>query len=139
MRRNLIFACFILMLSFATLAEDTIVETCANGAGTVVTGVVTGHKYCRSNKKMNWWNTNSWCDGLGMKLFDLSKDCACSDTVSNCANRSCAELDGAISTDQVWTVNVCSENGSYYYATKYGAGCNKNNRVDGQGGYALCK
>ena len=91
MRNFLILTCSVIMISSVTFADDT-VETCANGAGTVVIGAVSGHKYCNSKNGMNWWNAVTWCDGLGRRLFDLS-DCACSDTTANCVNK-CPELEG---------------------------------------------
>jgi hypothetical protein len=90
MHKILLF-CGLLMTSSMTFADDATVETCANGAGTVLTGAVTGQKYCKGNKAMNWWNANSWCDGMGMKLFSLN-DCACSETTANCAGNHCPEL-----------------------------------------------
>ncbi len=81
--RLLMIICGILMMSSVVLAEDTTAETCADGAGTVVIGAVSGHKYCKSKIGMNWWNAVSWCDGIGRKLFSLD-DCACSNATANC-------------------------------------------------------
>ncbi len=101
--------CITLMVSTIALADDTTttVETCANGAGTVVIGAVTGHKYCNSNTRMNWWNAWSWCDALGRRLF-AATDCACSST--NCSSWIvCPEMKGVTSnpdythTDVSWT------------------------------------
>ena len=95
--------CISLMVPTITLAEDTtITETCADGAGVVIAGAVSEHKYCMSNKTMNWWNAVSWCDGLNKKLFNLN-DCSCSGTI-NCTGK-CPEL--ALGTGGVyfWTAN----------------------------------
>lgn len=90
MRNVLILMCGMVMLSSVAFADDTTtIETCADGAGIVIEGAVTGYKYCKSNTKMNWWNAYAWCDALEMRLFDLS-DCACSDTISDCSR--CVEL-----------------------------------------------
>ena len=72
--KRLILLTAILLTSTVVLAEDTTTETCANGAGTVITGAVTGHKYCMSNNTMNWWNAHAWCDAIGDRLFSLN-DC----------------------------------------------------------------
>ena len=98
--RKILIISSMLMMSFAVLAQE--VETCANGAGTVITGTVTGHKYCKSNSTMNWWNTHAWCDSLGTRLFDLS-DCACGDITADCAGNKCPELTGVGPVGWSWT------------------------------------
>lgn len=139
MRKILLLTCGILMISNMTLAENT-AETCADGAGTVVVGAVTGYKYCMSNKKMNWWNANAWCDGLGRSLFDLKTDCACSDTMADCYSYKCPEIYQVYPQHQIWTATTGCTNGNYYYSFELGYGrCNNNNRGDSGGGYALCK
>ena len=55
MSKVLALTCGILMFSSIAFANYTNVETCADGTGTVVVGVVTGHKYCKG-KRMDWWN-----------------------------------------------------------------------------------
>lgn len=103
MKQFLMLACLSMMISKVTIAEET-TETCANGAGTVITGAVTGHKYCKSNNTMNWWNAVAWCDGLEKKLFNLS-DCECSNVTANCSEngkKMCAELI-KVGSQQIWT------------------------------------
>lgn len=73
MHKFLLLTCSICFMSMVALADE-IVETCADGGGTIVIGAVSGHKYCRSNKGMTWWNTNSWCDSLGKQAINLN-DC----------------------------------------------------------------
>ena len=94
-----------MMLVTGVNADET-VETCANGAGTVITGAITGYKYCRANKGMNWWNAYAWCDSLDKKMFTLA-DCKCSDTVSNCVGSDgksvCPELTEVGNEWYVWT------------------------------------
>lgn len=102
MKTSLALMCGVLMMSSVVFAEDT-VETCANGAGVVITGAVTGYKYCKSNQQMNWWNAYAWCDAIGKRLFDLN-DCGCSGT-TNC-NGKCPELLAEASTGRIWTINV---------------------------------
>lgn len=65
-----------LVSSSISFASETSTETCANGAGTIIVGKITGHKYCMSHKNLNWWNAHAWCDALGKRLFSLD-DCAC--------------------------------------------------------------
>ncbi len=80
-------------------------EECANGAGIVVTGNVTGKTYCQSKSQPgSWWNAYSWCDAMQMQLVSLS-DCGCSDSVSNCANSQCPEFKDVL-TQPVWTMNL---------------------------------
>lgn len=81
----------ILLFSSVALAEEATTETCANGAGFILKGAVTGHAYCLSNNIMNWWNAVAWCDGLKMELASRA-DCACSDTTGNCADGRCPEF-----------------------------------------------
>ena len=89
MKQFLMTICGFLFITSVAMADDTTVEKCANGAGTVVVGTVTGHKYCMSNNSMNWWNAYSWCDAQGRRLISLD-DCGCSVEV-NCHNV-CAEF-----------------------------------------------
>lgn len=89
MRPFLMLTCGILFVTSVAMADDTPTETCANGAGTVVIGVITGHKYCMSNNSMNWWNAYAWCDAQGRRLISMD-DCACSASV-NCDGK-CAEF-----------------------------------------------
>ena len=102
--KQLILLTAILLTSTVTLAEDTTTtETCANGAGTVITGAVSGRKYCKSNSgDMNWWNAYAWCDAMGRKLFDRA-NCACGNTTADCAGSMCPELKGVSSGDWVWS------------------------------------
>ena len=112
----IILICGVLLTSTVATADDTTVETCANGAGTVFVGQVTKHKYCVSNKSMNWWNAVAWCDGMGRRMFDRS-DCACSGTVSDCRSK-CPELipvDGDKWVNQwAWTASAASSSGNYH-------------------------
>ena len=84
MNKILMMTCGILIASSVALTEDTTTETCANGAGAIITGHITGDKYCKSNKTMNWWNAVSWCDAQNKTLIALS-DCA-STKVNVCDN-----------------------------------------------------
>lgn len=100
MRNFLILAFGILVVSSIAIAEETTTpETCADGAGTVVVGAVTEHKYCRSNNMMNWWNAMAWCDGMGKQLIDLNTDCYRNGTTSRW---NCPEMVGCVST-WIWT------------------------------------
>ena len=59
------------------------------------TGKATGHKYCKSNNSMNWWNAYAQCDAVNMNLVDLS-DCGCIDASQKCGTSgdSCPNLFG---------------------------------------------
>ena len=102
MHKILILTCGLLIMSSVAMAEgETAVETCAGGAGTILTGK-SGYKYCRSNKGTNWWNAHTWCDALGKRMFDLNTDCGC-DGVANCS-KLCPELiKSETNTFLVWT------------------------------------
>ena len=129
--KRLILLTAILLISTVVLAEDTTTETCANGAGTVITGAVTGHKYCMSNNTMNWWNAVSWCDGQDRRLFNLD-DCGCSSTVS-CTSK-CPEL--LLNVDRrIWTANP-SGNSAAYHAGLLSSGVNVYPRNDDY--YVVC-
>lgn len=127
MRKKLIFVGCILMISAMAFAEDTTTtQTCANGAGTVITGAITGNKYCKSNSRMTWWNAYAWCDGQGRKLFPLD-ECRCSGTID--CKKICPELTVGHSNIWVWTGTPgdasCSYvaelgQGNYSYTGYYG-------------------
>lgn len=110
MNKILMLICGIALVSSAVIADEA-VETCANGAGKIVTGAVTGHKYCMSNKNMNWWNAYAWCDAQGRRLFSLD-DCGC-DGSTNC-NGTCPELAGVYPTwKRFWTASPFSATRNY--------------------------
>ena len=98
--RKILILCGVLMMSSVVIAQDTTAETCADGAGVIVVGDVTGHKYCRSKQFLNWWNAYAWCDALGMKMIDVS-DCLCSGGTMDCANNQCPEFTSQ--SDTIWT------------------------------------
>ena len=135
MRNILILTCGILVISFGVLAEET---TCANGAGTIVEGVVTGHKYCKSNITMDWWNAMTWCDGIGRQLFGLD-DCRCSATTTVCSDKKCPELVGIGNGGYTWTRTPSSDILAYLVQLPSG-GIDANYR-NGYFGYyyAVCK
>lgn len=108
MRNVLILMCGVFMLSTAALADD-ITERCANGAGIVITGTVTGHKYCLRAVGMTWWNAVSWCDAQGRRLVEL-RDCACGNTISDCAGNKCPDLTS--SGGWTWVMNSPSNSTS---------------------------
>ena len=111
MRNVLILMCGMVMLSSVAFADDT-TETCANGAGIVITGAVTGHKYCQSKQGFNWWNAYAWCDAQGRRLFDRS-DCACGNTTADCRGK-CPELVGVGGEHWIWTASSASDSGNYH-------------------------
>ena len=117
--RKILIISSMLMMSFAVSAQEA--ETCANGAGTVITGAVTGHKYCKSNGTMNWWNAHAWCDALGRRLFDRS-DCACGNTTADCANGKCPELVGVGGEQWIWTSTPTPTGSSYAYIVSLSSG-----------------
>ena len=137
--KNLFLICAVLFTTLVALADDITTETCANGAGTVMIGAVTGHEYCMSNKTMNWWNGISWCDAQGRRLFSL-EDCGCHEAVADCSNNRCPELNKGIdkwiltlkpfTTSTIYSVRL--SNGSVFF------GNNLNHRSDSSTMNALC-
>ena len=89
MRQLLIMMCGMLFMASMAVADDTTTETCANGAGIVITGNLSGHKYCLSNQNMSWWNAYAWCDSIGRSLFDASMCCI---NRTNCPHDQCPEF-----------------------------------------------
>lgn len=91
------------MLTVSTVIADDAVSTtpemCSNGTGTIVIGAVTGHKYCKSNQRMNWWNAYAWCDAQGRQLFNMDS-CMCSG-ITNCQGV-CLEL-MAVGSGWIWS------------------------------------
>ena len=109
MNKILILTCGVLMMSSVVLGDDTTTETCANGVGTVITGAVSGHKYCTHVTSMTWWNAYAWCDGMGRRLFSLD-DCEYSVT----GTTACADLQGLKSGEYiVWTANPHGKETAY--------------------------
>ena len=134
MKKNLIIICFVFMVSLAVSATENINQTCANGAGRVIEGVITGHKYCKSNNYFSWYNAYAWCDALGRRLITMD-DCACSETV-DCLGK-CADLVGIGGMTWFWT--AIPYDSSSMYAVRLGE-LRKNERVSSNSGYtyALC-
>ena len=90
MNKILMCICGILMVSSVVMAEDTTTGTCANGAGTIVKGVIRG-EYCWSKTNMDWFNAASWCDSMGLKLIEnIYDDCGCDKL--KCTSTSCPNL-----------------------------------------------
>ncbi|MBO7257681.1 MAG: hypothetical protein J6V11_01940 [Alphaproteobacteria bacterium] len=138
MRKILMLTCGILMVSSVVFAEDT-VETCANGAGFVLIGAVTGHKYCSSYNTMNWWNAWAWCDAMGMRMFDL-KDCACGTTTSDCANNKCPEMTNIGESQWNWIAKSKNASQAYGVNPSHGQTYHSWNRDNSAYGsfHALC-
>lgn len=137
MRNVLILMCGMVMLSSVAFADDTTtIETCADGAGTVVIGAVSEHKYCLSNEGMNWWNTVSWCDAQERRLFDRS-DCACGNTTADCRGK-CPELVGVGGEHWIWTASSASDSGNYHIFLATGIFDGGANRERGYIKRALC-
>ena len=101
MHKILILTCGIVMTSLVVIAEDdTVVKTCANGAGTILVGK-SGHEYCLSNKGMDWWNAYAWCDAQKRRLLDMNVDCG-ENLPSSCPEMSVGRDD----LQYVWTQNI---------------------------------
>ena len=102
----------ILMTSSVIAADETtLTKSCANGAGTIVTGAISGHEYCLSNNdRMVWWDAYAWCDALGRQLFKL-EDCRCS-VDTNCLGR-CPEMNGVSIGMYGWTATPSGTTEAY--------------------------
>lgn len=111
--------CIILCISPSSFAEETL-DVCANGVGTVITGV-SGHKYCKSNTYMNWWNAYTWCDVQGRRMFSM-EDCSC-DALTNCEGI-CPELKGA-TNEWSWTITPSGVATSYLVTSGHIKNTNK--------------
>ena len=115
MRNILLLTCSVCLISTMTIADDTIPETCAGGAGTIFIGKVTDHKYCISNNTMNLWNAYAWCDGMRMRLFHLN-DCA-KDGLSNYTK--CPEIMGVSSKSPMLWTHTPTSNNKWYVIENY--------------------
>ena len=135
--RHILIMSSILMISCVVLAQEA--ETCADGAGEVITGAITGHKYCKSNNYMNWWNAYAWCEGLRMKMIDFDV-CECSKTIANCANNKCAEFSGVGRHNHGWMISTSSANKNYRVRLDDGYISSIERTAYDQGNlFALCK
>ena len=136
MRKILILICGVVMMSSAVFADDTTTpETCANGAGTVIMGTVSGRKYCMSNNDMNWWNAISWCDGLKKHLFSMD-DCECGNT--GC-NNICPELRNISDNLTHWTWTSTPINTTAYGVNLVHAGLHVSDPRNKEHRRAICK
>lgn len=116
--QKILILCGVLMMSSVVIAQDTTTETCADGAGVIVVGDVSGHKYCKSKMVLNWWNAYAWCDAIGMQMVD-ALDCYCSDTTTDCANKQCPEFMSQSDTvGTVWTIKTNETAGEMYTISK---------------------
>ena len=111
--KKIILTYVILLVTTGVLADDVIssTETCANGAGTVITGAVSEHKYCMSNQTMNWWNAYTWCDGQGRRMLNLETDCQQSGTAGGCP-----DLSGRGGSYWKWSVHSHGVSQFYSYS-----------------------
>ena len=125
------------MMSSVAFADDVAIETCADGAGKVVVGV-SGHKYCKSNNTMNWWNAVSWCDALGRRLFDLS-GCSCGNTTADCRGK-CPELVNIGGDKAIWCMSSRTSTNAHYVQLPAGTlgGDNNLKRSNSNLVYAFC-
>ncbi len=137
MKQLLALICLSMMIFTTEIAAETL-ESCANGGGTVVTGAITGHKYCKSNNAMTWWNAYVWCDGQGKRLFSLT-DCQYSIT----STTACPEIVG-VSTDKpwIWTATLLGSSKANYANLSSGivnvSGYNYSQRSDDTHYRAFC-
>ena len=76
-------------------------EACANGGGTVVTGV-DGTRYCYSTPSMNWWSAHSWCETAHGKLFDINAECYKVEGSAQCPNIANKQI-------SAWTSNLTGQ------------------------------
>lgn len=136
--KKIILICAILLTSVIVHADDTM--TCADGAGTVITGK-NGTEYCMSKNKMNWWTALGWCQKIGKKLISYPEECKCPTDICGETMSGCPNLTGVYSAHMcVWTIHpnfsdqaktVCLNNGTIGGAYRNTTGINH--------GIALCK
>ncbi len=67
------------LLTFTAIVAGILaIGSAANAAtcegGTLETGE-NGHVYCRSNRDMNWWSANAWCEAQGSHLATIYEIC----------------------------------------------------------------
>ena len=140
--RKILILCGVLMMSSSVFAQETPAETCADGAGVVIIGDITGHKYCRSKQFLNWWNAYAWCDALGMKMIDAS-DCLCSGGTMDCTKKECPEFTSTSNLNTTFWTTLTNEQAGEMYTVQYGelwpTSYGNNVRNVGNRGYALCK
>ena len=89
-----------------TLSPNAWAESCAGGAGTIVTGL-NGNRYCLSNIKMNWFSAFSWCEAAGGHLANMTEACLYNG-VSIVSSEVCSNKVDIFSTDFVWLTDRSS-------------------------------
>ena len=126
------------------MVQAQITDTpCANGAGVIVNGSVTGKTYCKSNAYgMTWWNAYAWCDAIGMQMIDAS-DCLCSGGTMDCTKKQCPEFTSTSNLNTTFWTTLTNEQAGEMYTVQYGelwpTSYGNNVRNVGNRGYALCK
>ena len=116
MCKSLFLTACIFAVSCQVFAQETTTETCANGAGIIITGNISQKKYCMSKTTMNWWNANAWCDALGKQLFNTNN---CQRFGTGCStNNKCLEFQNqeiglSSACNTVWTQNVSDDQRPY--------------------------
>ena len=92
-------------------------ETCADGAGTVITGK-NGHNYCYSNQSMNWWSAYAWCEAQGRHLASMYEACPTWDGSKGGYGESAAKCPNIIGANILkWTSTPEGENNAFYVSS----------------------
>ncbi len=116
-----------------TVSTGVMADTCAGGAGDLLTGNTKG-TYCLSHTTMNWWSAHAWCQSIGAELVDLTEDCV----PDNNSTVACPNLYNNGVQKESWTSNVPSSTQAYYISHSTGGVSKVSSHRDG-GRYALCR
>ena len=98
MKKKILLACLVGSLS-ATSAYSYTGEC---KGGTIVEST-TGTTFCRSNKTMNWWSSQAWCQANGSQLATIYE--MCPSWNGNISSYTCPEWNGNVTQD-AWSATA---------------------------------
>ena len=128
MKKKIFLACLIGLLSTTSAYPYT--GEC-NG-GTIVEST-TGATFCMSNKSMNWWSTQTWCQANGSRLATIYEMCPSWDGGTGYGK--CPELTGKCRS-YIWSATVDGTYKAFYVQPVDG---NIYARTRDEANYAFCR
>ena len=99
-----------LMLSTQSVATTWTDANCTNRGGTIKIAQ-NGQKFCFSNKPMNWWSANVWCQRHDGQLVNIASWCPGTAVKGG-------ELCANYSLDRFWLRDVTSSSSNAFHEFK---------------------
>ena len=133
MKKKILLTCLVALMS--TTSAYSYTGECKGG--TIVEST-TGATFCMSNKGMNWWSAQAWCQVNGSQLATMYEMCPSWD--SNTGDGKCPELNGKVG-GYAWSATAAGSDYAFYVNLLYGAVNSYNSRSSREysGNYAFCR